>query len=127
MVDWSIIDLLVESLLARLVRAPDFPMLAITKRLGADARNAALQALAEMHEQRYGGRALPSEAVAKVALIRKRLEAAGVDSPVIDARLLLERGAGVARIEIVTDPRLMARHRHARAIRKRQASADLVG
>ncbi|MCR5880194.1 hypothetical protein [Phenylobacterium sp. J367] len=74
-VDWSIIDLLVESLLARLVRAPDFPMLAITKRLGADARNAALQALAEMHEQRYGGRALPSEAVAKVALIRKRLEA----------------------------------------------------
>jgi hypothetical protein len=74
-VDWSIIDLLVESLLARLARAPDFPMLAVTKRLGADARNAALQALAEMHEQRYGGQVLPAQAVAKVALIRKRLEA----------------------------------------------------
>jgi release factor glutamine methyltransferase len=37
--------------------------------------------------------------------VRKRLEAAGVDSPVIDARLLLEMGAGVARMEIITDPR----------------------
>lgn len=37
--------------------------------------------------------------------VRKRLEAAGVDSPVLDARLLLEAGAGVARLEIVTDPR----------------------
>lgn len=36
---------------------------------------------------------------------RRRLEAAGVDSPVIDARLLLEAGAGVARLDIVTDPR----------------------
>lgn len=36
---------------------------------------------------------------------RRRLEAAGVDSPVIDARLLLEAGAGVGRIDIVTDPR----------------------
>jgi release factor glutamine methyltransferase len=37
--------------------------------------------------------------------VRKRFEAAGIDSPVIDARLLLEKGAGVARIEIITDPR----------------------
>lgn len=37
--------------------------------------------------------------------VRKRLEAAGVDSPVLDARLLLEAGAGVTRLEIVTDPR----------------------
>lgn len=37
--------------------------------------------------------------------VRKRLEAAGVDSPVLDARLLLEAGAGVARLDIVTDPR----------------------
>jgi release factor glutamine methyltransferase len=36
---------------------------------------------------------------------RRRLEAAGVDSPVIDARLLLEAGAGVGRIDIITDPR----------------------
>jgi release factor glutamine methyltransferase len=36
---------------------------------------------------------------------RRRLEAAGVDSPVIDARLLLEAGAGVGRVDIVTDPR----------------------
>ena len=35
---------------------------------------------------------------------RRRLEAAGVSSPVIDARLLVERGAGVSRLEIVTDP-----------------------
>lgn len=37
--------------------------------------------------------------------IRKRLEAAGVDTPVFDARLLLEAGAGVSRLDIVTDPR----------------------
>lgn len=37
--------------------------------------------------------------------IRKRLEAAGVETPVIDARLLLEAGAGVSRLDIVTDPR----------------------
>lgn len=37
--------------------------------------------------------------------IRHRFEAAGLDSPVIDARLLLEAGAGVARLEIITKPR----------------------
>ncbi|MES1199669.1 MAG: peptide chain release factor N(5)-glutamine methyltransferase [Pseudomonadota bacterium] len=35
---------------------------------------------------------------------RDRLRAAGVDSPVLDARLLLEAGAGVTRTDIVTDP-----------------------
>lgn len=37
--------------------------------------------------------------------LRRRLEAAGVDSPVFDARLLVEAGAGVSRLDIVTDPR----------------------
>jgi release factor glutamine methyltransferase len=37
--------------------------------------------------------------------VRKRLEAAGIDTPVLDARLLLEAGAGVSRLDIVTDPR----------------------
>jgi release factor glutamine methyltransferase len=37
--------------------------------------------------------------------VRRRLEAAGVDTPVFDARLLLEAGAGVSRLDIVTDPR----------------------
>lgn len=37
--------------------------------------------------------------------VRRRLEAAKVDSPVLDARLLIEAGAGVTRLEIVTDPR----------------------
>jgi release factor glutamine methyltransferase len=37
--------------------------------------------------------------------VRKRLEAAGVETPVLDARLLLEAGAGVSRLDIVTDPR----------------------
>lgn len=36
---------------------------------------------------------------------RKRLESAGLDSPVLDARLLVEAGAGVSRLDIVTDPR----------------------
>jgi release factor glutamine methyltransferase len=35
---------------------------------------------------------------------RKRLEAVGVESPAVDARLLLEAAAGVARIDILTDP-----------------------
>ncbi len=37
--------------------------------------------------------------------LRRRLEAAGIDTPVIDARLLLEAGAGVSRLDIITDPR----------------------
>jgi release factor glutamine methyltransferase len=46
--------------------------------------------------------------VALVALwtdVKRRLEAAGVDTPVFDARLLVEAGAGVSRLDIVTDPR----------------------
>ncbi len=35
---------------------------------------------------------------------RDRLKAQGIDSPVIDARLLLEAAAGVSRTDIVTDP-----------------------
>lgn len=35
---------------------------------------------------------------------RERLKAAGIDSPAIDARLLLEVAANVARTDIVTDP-----------------------
>ncbi|HWA00719.1 MAG TPA: peptide chain release factor N(5)-glutamine methyltransferase [Caulobacterales bacterium] len=36
--------------------------------------------------------------------VRDRLRAAGVETPVFDARLLLEAGAGVSRTDIVTDP-----------------------
>jgi release factor glutamine methyltransferase len=35
---------------------------------------------------------------------RRRLEEAGVDAPVIDARLLLEAATGASRTDIVTDP-----------------------
>jgi release factor glutamine methyltransferase len=35
---------------------------------------------------------------------RARLQAAGVDGPVIDARLLVEAAAGVGRVDIITDP-----------------------
>jgi release factor glutamine methyltransferase len=35
---------------------------------------------------------------------QKTLKAAGVDSPAIDARLLLEAAAGVSRVEVITDP-----------------------
>jgi release factor glutamine methyltransferase len=37
--------------------------------------------------------------------VRRRLEAAGIETPVFDARLLVEAGAGVSRLDIVTDPR----------------------
>lgn len=35
---------------------------------------------------------------------QERLKAAGIDSPAIDARLLLEAAAGVSRLDILTDP-----------------------
>lgn len=35
---------------------------------------------------------------------RRALEAAGLDTPVLDARLLVERAAGVDRIALITDP-----------------------
>lgn len=53
--------------------------------------------------------------------VRRRLEAAGVDSPVFDARLLLEAGAGVSRLDIVTDPR---RELTAEQVANVQALAD---
>ncbi|MBI3437429.1 MAG: peptide chain release factor N(5)-glutamine methyltransferase [Proteobacteria bacterium] len=37
--------------------------------------------------------------------VRDRLRAAGVEQPVLDARLLLEAGAGVSRLDVATDPR----------------------
>lgn len=46
-----------------------------------------------------------TQLVALWTSVRQRLEAAGVDSPVLDARMLIEAGAGVSRLEIVTDPR----------------------
>jgi release factor glutamine methyltransferase len=49
--------------------------------------------------------------------VRKRLEAAGVETPVLDARLLLEAGAGVSRLEIVTDPRRAISDEQANAVR----------
>ena len=36
---------------------------------------------------------------------KRRLEAAGVDGPVIDARLLVEAAAGASRTDIIADPR----------------------
>jgi len=35
---------------------------------------------------------------------QKRLKAAGIDSPAIDARLLLEAATGATRADIITDP-----------------------
>ncbi|MBI1252585.1 MAG: peptide chain release factor N(5)-glutamine methyltransferase [Alphaproteobacteria bacterium] len=42
--------------------------------------------------------------VAAWTAARRALEAAGVDTPVFDARLLIEAGAGVNRLDILTDP-----------------------
>lgn len=66
--------------------------------------------------------------------IRKRFEMAGIDSPVIDARLLLEKGADVARIEIITDPRRALTQAQVDAVEtlvarrlKREPVAHIVG
>lgn len=48
---------------------------------------------------------------------RDRLIAVGVDSPVLDARLLLEAGAGVSRMDIVTDPRRVLTPEQVAAVR----------
>ncbi|HVY85757.1 MAG TPA: peptide chain release factor N(5)-glutamine methyltransferase [Caulobacterales bacterium] len=45
-----------------------------------------------------------STLVSTWAAVRDRLREAGVETPVFDARLLLEAGAGVSRLDIVTDP-----------------------
>ncbi len=62
--------------------------------------------------------------------VRKRLEAAGVDTPVLDARLLLEAGAGVSRLDIVTDPRRAvstAQVEAVDALTKRREAREPVG
>lgn len=46
----------------------------------------------------------PSTLVAAWTHARRVLEAAGVETPIIDARLLLQAAAGVGRVDIVTDP-----------------------
>jgi release factor glutamine methyltransferase len=48
--------------------------------------------------------------------VRQRLEAAGVDSPVLDARMLLEAGAGIARLDIITTPRMPLRDEQVEAV-----------
>ena len=47
---------------------------------------------------------MPATLVKTWTADRDRLTAAGVDSPVIDARLLVEATCGVTRLDIVTDP-----------------------
>jgi release factor glutamine methyltransferase len=47
---------------------------------------------------------------------RDRLKAAGVDSPVIDARLLLEAAASAARLDLITDPHRMLTEAQAAAL-----------
>jgi release factor glutamine methyltransferase len=62
--------------------------------------------------------------------VRRRLEAAGVDTPVLDARLLLEAGAGVSRLDIVTDPRRELSEAQAAAVdalaRRREAREPIA-
>ena len=48
--------------------------------------------------------AVPPTLVQAWTAARERLKAARVDSPVIDARLLLEAAAGASRTDIITDP-----------------------
>lgn len=60
---------------------------------------------------------------------RRQLEAAGVESPVFDARLLVEAGAGVARLDIITDPRRAmsdAQVEAVRALAARRAAREPV-
>jgi release factor glutamine methyltransferase len=66
--------------------------------------------------------------------VRDRLKAAGVDSPVLDARLLIETGARVSRLEIITDPRRELRDEQVIAtealVRRREARepvAHIIG
>ncbi len=47
---------------------------------------------------------------------RKRLEAAGVDAPVIDARLMLEAAAAATRTDILTDPHRVISDEQAQAL-----------
>ena len=47
---------------------------------------------------------------------RDRLKAAGVDSPVIDARLLVEAAAGATRTDLITDPHRLLEPAHAEAL-----------
>jgi release factor glutamine methyltransferase len=62
--------------------------------------------------------------------VRRRLEAAGVETPVFDARLLLEAGAGVSRLDIVTDPRRPVTDEQVAAVNvlvKRREAREPVG
>jgi release factor glutamine methyltransferase len=60
---------------------------------------------------------------------RRRLEEAGIDAPVIDARLLLEAATGASRTDIVTDPYRPLSPAEAEALEaylKRRASREPV-
>jgi release factor glutamine methyltransferase len=62
--------------------------------------------------------------------VRRRLETAGVETPVFDARLLLEAGAAVSRLDIVTDPRRLVTDEQVAAVDalvKRREAREPVG
>ena len=54
---------------------------------------------------------------------KRRLEAAGIDSPVIDARLLVEAAAASSRAEIISDPHRVLTEDQAAAL---EAYVDVV-
>jgi release factor glutamine methyltransferase len=65
---------------------------------------------------------------------RDRLAAAGVDTPAFDARLMLEAGAGVTRMDILTDPHRALNAAQAEAVEKlvarreaREPAAHILG
>lgn len=58
----------------------------------------------------------PLTLVALWTRTRRTLEAAGVDTPVLDARLLVEAGASVSRLDIVAEPRRPVAREHIEAV-----------
>jgi hypothetical protein len=64
--NWSIVEFAIESILARLARAPDFPALALTNDLSMDNRLTAMRNLIAAHRYRYACHLIPEELLAKL-------------------------------------------------------------
>ena len=68
--NWAVLEYALETLLCRLVMAPDFPILSLTNNLSIDNRLEALRNLIAMHRDRYDAKIIPIEALDQLSEIR---------------------------------------------------------
>lgn len=79
LIESSNIEYLVDKILVRLLRAPDYPALAVTHQLGYSQRLRTLTILIEMHLKRYQGKFVEASMLDEINSIAKDVDGFRID------------------------------------------------